>query len=166
MRTIIYVTAAVIYFTGCVQTTGRDDNRTQSKVTDMNQEDLATAIITMEKTALEKLNKGNPSGFLEIYADDITYFDPFREKRFDGFEKVKIFYESMQEGFQIDSCEMIEPVVQIAGETAVLSYNLASYIGTDVFREKCTEVYRQQPDKQWKIIHSHWSLIATASEKE
>jgi ketosteroid isomerase-like protein len=166
MRKIIYVAAAVICFSGCVQTTTKDKNITQSEAQDLDQEDLATAIITMEKTALDKLNKGNPSGFLEIYADDITYFDPFREKRFDGFEKVKTFYESMQGAFRIDSCGMIEPVVQIAGETAVLSYNLASYIGSDVFREKCTEVYRQQPDKQWKIIHSHWSVITPVTEKE
>ena len=131
----------------------------------MDQEDIATTIITMEKTALEKLNKGNPSGFLEVYADDITYFDPFREKRFDGFEKIKTFYESMQGTIFIDRYEMIEPVVQLAGETAILSYNLVSYIGSNVFREKCTEVYRQQPDRQWRIIHSHWSLVTT-NEKE
>jgi ketosteroid isomerase-like protein len=131
----------------------------------MNQGDLATTIITMEKKALEKLNKGNPSGYLEIYANDITYFDPFQEKRFDGFENVKTFYESMQGTIYIEHYEMIDPVVQTVGEAAILSYNLVSYIGNDVFREKCTEVYSQQPDKQWRIIHSHWSLITSPSEK-
>ena len=165
MKKIIYAVAAIICLGGCVQTAQDNNNIKPTKTTDMEQDDIATTIITMEKNALEKLNKGNPSGFLEIYAEDITYFDPFREKRFDGFEKIKTFYESMQETISIDRYEMIEPVVQIAGETAVLSYNLESYIGSNVFREKCTEVYRQQPDQQWKIIHSHWSLVTT-NEKE
>ena len=130
----------------------------------MNQEDLTTVIITMERNALEKLNKGNSSGYLEIYTDDITYFDPFQEKRFDGFENVKKFYESMQGTINIEHYEMIKPCVQIVGETAILSYKLVSHIGDDIFREKCTEIYCLQPDKQWKIIHSHWSLIASKSE--
>jgi ketosteroid isomerase-like protein len=114
----------------------------------MNNDELVTSIIKMERNALEKLNNGDPSGYLEIYADDITYFDPFKEKRFDGIEKVKTFYESMQGAFNIERYEMIEPVVQIIGETAILSYNLVSYIGNVVFREKCTEIYCRQPDKQ------------------
>lgn len=89
----------------------------------MNQEDIAMTLISMEKTALKKLNRGNPSGYLEIYADEITYFDPFQEKRFDGLESVKTFYESMQGPINIERYEMIEPVVQIAGEAAVLNYN-------------------------------------------
>ncbi len=125
----------------------------------MNQENLGAIIIAMEKAALEKWNQGNPSGYLDIYAEDITYFDPFQEKRFDGFEKMKVFYESLQGMSQVENYEMIDPVVQIAGEAAVLSYNLLSYSGSETFHWNCTEVYRQQPDKQWKIIHNHWSLV-------
>ena len=132
----------------------------------MNQENLATTIIAMEKAALEEWNKGNPSGYLNIYAEDITYFDPFQEKRFDGFEKMKLFYESLRGSVQVENYEMIDPVVQIVGETAVLSYNLVSQSGNDVYRWNCTEVYQQQPDKQWKIIHNHWSFVRPMDMKE
>ena len=132
----------------------------------MNQENLATTIIAMEKAALEEWNRGNPSGYLAIYAEDITYFDPFQEKRFDGFEKMKTFYESLRGTVQADKYEMIDPIVQIAGETAVLSYNLVSQSGNNVYRWNCTEVYRQQPDKQWKIIHNHWSFVRPMDMRE
>ncbi len=86
----------------------------------MNQENISKAIIAMEKTALEELNKGNPSGYLKIYAEDITYFDPFREKRFDGKKKVHSFYNSLQGTINVDHYEMIDPVVQVSDKIAIL----------------------------------------------
>ncbi len=166
IRKIIYVVAISICFYSCVQNKSEDKNTTSSKTTAMNQENIATTIIGLEKAALEKLNKGNPSGYLDIYADETTYFDPFREKRFDGFESIQIFYKSMEGTMFVEQYEMIDPVVQIAGELAVLTYNLASHIGNDIFREKCTEVYKQQSDKQWKIIHSHWSVVTPMNKNE
>jgi ketosteroid isomerase-like protein len=124
----------------------------------MNKENLTTTIIAMEKAALEEWNRGNPSGYLDIYAEDITYFDPFQEKRIDGFEKMQAFYESLRGSVQADSYEMIDPVVEFADEMAVLSYNLTSNSGGVTYRWNCSEVYQLQPDKQWKIIHNHWSF--------
>jgi len=163
---IIFVVVISICFYSCVQNKTKDKNITSLKTIEMNQESIATSIIELEKVALEKLNKGNPSGYLDIYADDITYFDPFQEKRFDGFKSIQTFYKSMEGTIYVDQYEMIDPVVQIVGELAVLSYHLVSYIGNDIFREKCTEVYKQQPDKQWKIIHSHWSIVTSMNKKE
>ena len=122
----------------------------------MSKENLETTIITMEKVALEKWLKGNPDGYLSIYVEDFTYFDPIQ--RINGFEQIKEFYESMRGNVQVEKYEMIDPVVQISGETAVLTYGLVTHSGGNVIGENCTEVYQQQPDKQWKIIHSHWSL--------
>jgi hypothetical protein len=73
-------------------------------------------------------------------------------------KKIKALYESLRGAGNVISYEMIDPVVQTNGEMAVLSYNLIQYSGSDVYRWNCTEVYMQQPDKQWKIIHNHWSL--------
>jgi len=125
----------------------------------MEQKNLAATIIAMEKAALEEWNKGNPTCYLAIYAEDITYFDPFQEKRMDGFKKIKDYYESMQGSVHVDKYEIIDPVVQISGETAVLSYNLVNQAGNEIYRWNCTEVYRQKADKHWKIIHNHWSFI-------
>jgi ketosteroid isomerase-like protein len=110
----------------------------------------------MEKAALEEWNKGNPTGYLNIYAEDFTYFDPMQ--RINGFEKIKELYESIRGKIQVEKYEMINPVVQIYGKTVVLSYILESYSEGKISRWNCTEVYKQQADKQWKIIHNHWSL--------
>src|SRR5512147_2730445 len=36
-------------------------------------------ILALERRALDRWGKGDPGGFLELYAADITYFDPATE---------------------------------------------------------------------------------------
>lgn len=126
---------------------------------DMKKENVAAMIIDLETEALERWNSGDPDGYLALYAEDITYFDPFQEKRFDGFDKMKSFYGSLRGQVCIDRYEMIDPVVQVSGTMAVLTYNLYSYEGENVYKWNCTEVYRLERSGQWKIIHNHWSFI-------
>ncbi|MDR1623528.1 MAG: nuclear transport factor 2 family protein [Tannerellaceae bacterium] len=125
----------------------------------MNTENIKKQILEMEIAALEKWNKGNPDGYLAIYSPDFTYFDPFQEKRLDGFEKIQELYESLRGKGSVDRYEMIDPVVQLSGKTAILTYNLISYAGDDVYKWNCTEVYHLNDSNQWKIVHNHWSLI-------
>lgn len=124
----------------------------------MNHENIATKIIALETAALEKWNKGNPSGYLELYSPDFTYLDPFLEKRLDGFDKIEALYEEMRGKVRVDKYEIIEPVVQATDEMAVLTYNLISYTEETVYKWNCTEVYKLVAN-EWKIIHNHWSLI-------
>ncbi len=125
----------------------------------MNKEQLAAALIAAERAALEQWNQGNPSGYLDIYAPNITYFDPFQEKRFDGFEQMRTLYESLRGTIRVDRYEMIDPHVEVSESMAVLTYNLNSYCGQEVFRWNCTEVFQLGEDSQWKIVHNHWSLV-------
>lgn len=125
----------------------------------MKQEDITEKIIAMEKAALAQWNKGNPTGFLEILADDITYFDPVSERRIDGYKRMEELYEGLRGGVAVDKSEMINPVVQATESMAVLTYNLLSYSGDMLFPWNCTEVYRKEADGEWKIIHNHWSII-------
>ncbi len=46
--------------------------------------DPTEELIALERRALERWCRGDPSGFLEIAAPDIVYFDPFVERRIDG----------------------------------------------------------------------------------
>lgn len=124
---------------------------------------LSQKIITTEKAALEKWNKGNPSGFLEICADDVVYFDPFTEKRLDGIENLRKLYESIRGQVRVDKYKMINPVVQSVDNMAVLTYNLISYTETGFEKWNCTEVYRLDK-KEWKIIQTHWSFTKPATK--
>jgi hypothetical protein len=45
----------------------------------------------------------------------------------------------------------------VAGDAAVLTFNYVGYVGEEVHRWNCTEVYRRTGDT-WRIIQTHWSL--------
>ena len=129
-----------------------------SKLT-TNPETLNTTskeIIEIEISALEKWNSGNPSGFLEISADDVTYFDPYNEQRLDGIENLAKLYESLRGQIKVNKYKMINPIVKVSDKMAVLTYNLISYFEGGEAKWNCTEVYRLD-NKKWKIIQTHWS---------
>jgi len=125
----------------------------------MDTQQIATEVIALERAALEEWNKGNPTPFLELLSPDITYFDPFQEKRKDGFESMRVFYESLRGKGNVERYEMIDPVVQVYDSLAVLTYNLHSYAGGVNYPWNCTEVYRRTQEGKWQIIHNHWSFI-------
>jgi ketosteroid isomerase-like protein len=125
----------------------------------MEKEKIALEIIALEKSALEKWNQGNPSGYLEIYSKDITYFDPFQQIRLDGFDSLEKLYESLRGTVHVDRYEMLNPEVEVSPEMAVLSYNLISYSGKEIYKWNCSEVYQKEEDGVWRIIHNHWSFI-------
>ncbi|NWJ51287.1 MAG: nuclear transport factor 2 family protein [Bacteroidetes bacterium] len=120
--------------------------------------ELSAKIIALEKAALEQWNNGNPSGYLNISAKDVVYFDPFIEQRLDGLDKLTTLYESIRGKVHADKYEMANLLVQSVQNMAVLTFNLSSYVGTSVHKWNCTEVYRLESDGAWKIIQSHWSL--------
>lgn len=119
---------------------------------------LAENIIAMEQAALDRWGRGDPSGFLELSADDVVYFDPFQERRLNGWSELKQLYEGLRGTIRVDKSEMLTPLVQSVDSTAVLTFNLVSHEKEKVYRWNCTEVYRLQSDGQWKIIQTHWSL--------
>lgn len=117
-------------------------------------------IIALERAALEKWNQGDPSSYLALYSKRITYFDPLHPKRLDGFDVMEKYYESVRGKIHVDKYEIIDPVVEVCGDMAVLSYNLRSCSGEEETRWNCTEVYYKEENDQWKIIHNHWSNIS------
>jgi ketosteroid isomerase-like protein len=127
-------------------------------------QEVAATIICQERAALDRWGRGDPSGFLEISAPDVVYFDPFIEKRIDGLDALSSYYESLRGQVTVASYELIDPVVQVAGPTAVLTFNYESDGGTGSrSRWNCTEVYRREPDG-WRIIQTHWSLTNAAGQ--
>lgn len=119
---------------------------------------LSDTIIALEKSALEKWNRGDPDGYIDLSADDVTYFDPFTERRLDGLQALKKYYEPIR-GKVSATYEMFNTNVQSGTDMAVLTFNLISYEGSNVVKWNCTEVYRHEKNGQWKIIQTHWSFI-------
>lgn len=121
-----------------------------------NIQEITAEIIALESSALERWGNGDPSGFLEICAPDIVYFDPYQELRIDGLEALTQYYKTIWGKIFFDRFELLNPHVQVEGKLAVLAFNYVSYTGDQTSRWNCTEVYRQDQDG-WRIIQTHWS---------
>jgi uncharacterized protein (TIGR02246 family) len=128
---------------------------------------VAEHIISLERSALDRWIQADPDGYLTLYAKDATYFDPFREKRVDGLDELNARMAPMR-GLKLPFTEprydMIDPVVNVDGRVAVLTFNLVNYGkpsgGTQeavLARWNATQVYREI-DGAWRIIHTHWSF--------
>jgi hypothetical protein len=125
------------------------------------QNDKATAsveqqILQLERRALQRWCKGDPSGFLEISAADVVYFDPFIGQRIDGLSALTEYYEALRGKIRAERSELLNPLVQHVGPAAVLTFNFVSW-GENEHRWNCTEVYRQSGSR-WEIIQTHWSF--------
>jgi uncharacterized protein (TIGR02246 family) len=124
-------------------------------------------IISLERSALDRWIRADPDGYLSLYAKDATYFDPFREKRVDGLDELKARTAAMRGvtlPFTEPRYDMINPMVEVDGNVAVLTFNLVNYgkpsgsaKETVLARWNATEVYRKI-DGAWRIIHTHWSF--------
>ena len=129
--------------------------------------DVAQHIISLERSALDRWIHADPDGYLSLYAKDATYFDPFRDKRVDGLDELNQRTASMRGiklPFTDPRYDMLNPRVDVDGNTAVLTFNLVNYgkptgstQETVLARWNATEVYRRQ-NGEWRIIHTHWSF--------
>jgi uncharacterized protein (TIGR02246 family) len=122
-------------------------------------------IVTLERAALDRWNNGDPSGYLETYAPEVSYFDPSTEKRIDGVDAMRKYLTPLAGKIHSDRYEMQNIRVQHHGDVAALSYNLfnfdVTFDGQPVTPNRpwnSTKVYALIRG-QWKIVHDHWSFI-------
>ena len=124
-------------------------------------------IISLERSALDRWVRGDPEGYLGLYAKDATYFDPFRDKRIDGLDELNALMAAMK-GIALPFTEprynMIYPRVEFEGDIAILTFNLVNYgkpsgstEETVLARWNATQVYRRL-NGAWRIVHTHWSF--------
>jgi len=119
---------------------------------------VAEEVVDLERAALTRWLDGDPSGFLEISDEDVVYFDPFVARRIDGLSALRDYYEPLRGKIYAERFEILNPLVQHAGDLAVLTFNFVSYGGNeDALRWNCTEAYRRRT-AGWRIIQTHWSF--------
>ena len=116
-------------------------------------------IIEIEKAALTRWGHGDPDGYIEIAAEDITYFDPERDVRLDGLKAYREYLAPIRGKIHVPRFEMTNPKVQLHGDSGILSFNLVDYSeeGKVTSRWNSTEVYHRIQG-EWKLVHSHWSF--------
>ena len=121
-------------------------------------------VVAMERAALDRWGKGDPQGYLEIMANEVTYFDPTQEERMDGLEAMRKMLAPITGKVKVSRFDMIGPKVQHHGDAALLTFNLVSYVAQPDGKERAvarwnsSELYARVGG-QWRIVHSHWSYI-------
>ena len=127
---------------------------------------ITEAIISLEQGINERWNKGDVDGALEMYSQDVTYFDPLTETRLEGFKAVEAYFRKFFEGkLNILRNEFPNPqvIVSDGGDLAVVHYNLVNIVPDGQGGEKrgtlwnSTQVYRLI-DGQWRVVHVNWSF--------
>jgi len=118
--------------------------------------DTATEILAMERQAMDGWLKGNPDPVLAIADPEITYFHIMTERRIDGLPSLTALFETYRGTPLFDSYEIVDPKIQISGDTAVLTYLFVRHNGTATSRWNATQVY-QRKKEGWRIIHTHFS---------
>ena len=119
------------------------------------------AILAQERRALDQWAAGNPLGYLDVDASDVTYFDDIgAHSRVNGIDAMRSYLTSLKGKIPPHRYEMLDPNVQLYGDIGILTLRYDAY-GADaspMARWKATSVYRRVDD-QWRIVHAHWSLV-------
>lgn len=126
---------------------------------------IIETILDLERAANERWNKGDCTGYFEIYSDELTYFDPATERLLVGRQAVEKHIRKLYRNPQIIRSEYLNPEITVSndGNLAVLGYNLRNFVADEGGGEKLltswnsTEIYRLTEGK-WRIAHSHWSF--------
>ena len=122
---------------------------------------IAAEVLALERAALDRWGNGDPDGYAEISAPDVTYFDPFQERRLNGLPELNALYDQFRGKIKILRDEIVDPRVQIVGDAAILTFTYVSQGSEGSMSWNCTEVYARTHAK-WKILHTHWSFTNAA----
>ncbi|MEU7720024.1 YybH family protein [Streptomyces tibetensis] len=132
---------------------------------------ISKTVPELEKAFNERWSAGDNTGYLDNYAEEISYFDPVLKDVIVGRDKVIAHIDSLYSNPRIVRSEYLNPVVHVSdgGDFAVLAYHLDTYVldGDGDERQlrawNATEAYRLV-DGEWRIVHSNWAFSQTATE--
>lgn len=110
---------------------------------------LASEIIALEKSALDKWFKGDTSGYEQLWSErSFTYFDAVVSERVDDYAAIKKFLASISGKLHADSYDFRKPRVQFGKDMAVLTYQLFAKTNLIDMEYNCIEVF-QKEDGRW-----------------
>ncbi|MFI5823796.1 YybH family protein [Streptomyces rishiriensis] len=138
----------------------------------VNKEEIGKTIIELEKSFNERWSVGDNTGYLDAFADEVSYFDPILERLVVGRDNVIAWINSIYKNPHIVRSDYINPQVHVSdeGTFAVLAYNLHTFVLDENGEERQLRAwnachgYRLIGD-QWRIVHSHWAFSQTVTER-
>jgi ketosteroid isomerase-like protein len=130
----------------------------------MTDETAQQSILARERSALDRWAQGTAFGYVEIDADDVTYFDDIgAHTRVDGIAAMRAYADSLEGKIPPHRYEVVDPKVQLYGDVGILTLRYHAYAvdGKPLARWKATSVYRRLAG-EWRIVHAHWSTVKDA----
>jgi ketosteroid isomerase-like protein len=127
----------------------------------MERANAKQAILARERSALDRWSQGDPMGYVDVDANDVTYFDDVgAHTRVDGIEAMRDYFASLAGKIPTHRYELLDPKVQFYGEIGILTlrYQPTMPDGTVLPCWKATSVYRLT-EGTWRIVHAHWSSV-------
>lgn len=125
-------------------------------------DEVAEEVIKVTKAQWAAQMKQDTSAAAKILAEDYTEFNPDYPTRLDGKGiAMRLGEAAVGSSTSLVAAEMANPMVQVYGEVAILTYN---FIGStkdgsgkiEPFTAKSTRVYRKQ-DGKWLLVHANFA---------
>jgi ketosteroid isomerase-like protein len=149
MRNFLLLLSILLLFTSCAM---KQDALTQKKVEE--------TILAQERKTLDRWAAGDPLGYAENSAEDVTWFDDVAaQTRIDGVVELRNYLTSLVGKYPPHTYEIVDPKVQVYGDIAIctLHYN-PTINGKPDTPWKATDVYRLTNGK-WRLVHANWTLV-------
>jgi len=123
--------------------------------------DVAVEVIKLTKAQWAAAIEQDTKAASKILADDYTEFNRDSPTRLDGKEIAMRLGAAAGSGTILVAAEMTNPMVQVYGEVAILTYN---FLGSrkdasgkvEPFTSKSTRVYTKQ-DGKWLLVHANFA---------
>ena len=125
-------------------------------------------IIALERSAADQWSRGNPLGYANNAADDVTWFDDIgAQSRVVGLAAYRKYLASLEGQIPPHTYEIVDPKVQLYGDIAILTFHWhgAMTDGKPMPKWKVTSVYQYSGGK-WHMVHANWSLVKEASSEQ
>jgi ketosteroid isomerase-like protein len=126
------------------------------------------SLIEFEKAIQWQWSMGDPTGYMDVLAEDVTYFDPIAEYLVVGREALLEHWKRISGDPQITRQEYLNEVAHPneKGDEVVLAYNFNTYQQDDNGEEKLflswnISIVFRKIDGKWLIVHGHWSSRQT-----
>ena len=104
------------------------------------------------------LTESDPSGYVGMYADAVTYFDPWADGKLVGIA-ARDHLMGLAGAIPHLTYEIIDPSVQLHGDVAVFTLNLALFDPDtgDRFAVWNTTQIHDRSGGEANLVHAHWS---------
>jgi len=123
-------------------------------------EEAQAAIWEKIQSANSRWASGDPMGFLEVSAPDITWSEPFTpQNRVKGYDALKTFLEGFKGKIPPHKHELLDPMFQFYNDIVIVTYLYQATVEEEISNPwKVTAVYRYLDD-DWLAVHENWSEV-------